>query len=352
MGARGQQNTLSVNTAEVIGVAEPFRIENSKPISNWIHAEDLARHTEALTSAIAGQRSYVSQFRFLRPDSGALIWLEDHARVTCNPAGEVASIGGIVMDVTKRKHAESQLSEWNRELERCVKDRTEELEAFCYSVSHDLRAPLRAISNFAGLLIGTCAELREEQRGFVQAIIKAVKRMDALINDLLSLTRLSRCRMEKQPFNFSQLANRIAVEIQKADPERQAEFVVAPDMIAEGDPGLLEIVMENLLNNAWKFTGCRPNGRIEVGVEERGGSKVYYVRDNGAGFEAEHAKRIFRVFERLHPERQFPGTGIGLSIVERIILRHGGRVWAEGAVNEGATFFFTLPVASKTSRDE
>jgi signal transduction histidine kinase len=123
-------------------------------------------------------------------------------------------------------------------------------------------------------------------------------------------------------------------------------------MIAEGDPGLLEIVMENLLNNAWKFTGCRPNGRIEVGVEERGGSKVYYVRDNGAGFEAEHAKRIFRVFERLHPERQFPGTGIGLSIVERIILRHGGRVWAEGAVNEGATFFFTLPVASKTSRDE
>jgi PAS domain S-box-containing protein len=340
------QTLFSSNATGVTGIAEPFRVENSKPISNWIHAEDLAQHSEALTSAIIEHRNYVSRFRFVRPDNDALIWLEDHAKVTCDPSGEVESISGIVMDITKRKQAESQSAEWNRELERRVKDRTEELEAFCYSVSHDLRGPLRVIAGFADLLSATRAELKEEHKKFVEAIINAARRMDALISDLLSLTRLSRGKVKKRPFNLSRLADKIAAEVQKTDPQRQIEFVVAPDMTVEGDEGLLQIVVENLLNNAWKFTRGRANGRIEVGIEERAGAKVYYVRDNGAGFEMEYAERIFRVFERLHSEAEFPGTGIGLAIVERIILRHGGKVWAQGVVNEGATFFFTLPAGS------
>jgi PAS domain S-box-containing protein len=342
------KTTFSSNATDVTGTGEPFRIENSKPGSSSIHPDDLAQHTNAVADAILERRNYVSQFRFVRPDTGALIWLEDHAKVTCGPAGELESISGIVMDITKRKQAESQIAEWNRELERRVKDRTEELEAFCYSVSHDLRAPLRAIAGFAEMLVATCAELKEEHKKFVLMIINAAKRMDALINDLLSLSRLSRCKVEKRSFNLSQLAARIVTEIQKTDPRRQTEFVVAPDITAEGDEGLLRIVMENLLNNAWKFTGRRVNGRIEIGVEAREGTKVYFIRDNGAGFDMADAKRIFRVFERLHTEAEFPGTGIGLAIVERIVLRHGGKVWAQGVVNEGATFFFTLPAGNQS----
>jgi PAS domain S-box-containing protein len=348
------QTVFSSNATDVTGVAEPFRIQNSKPGSLSIHPDDLVQHTNTVASAIVERRNYVSQFRFVRPDNRTVIWLEDHAKVTCDPAGEPESISGIVMDVTRRKQAESQIADWNRELERRVKDRTEELEAFCYSVSHDLRGPLRAILSFAELLIATCAELKEEHKKFVQTIINAAKRIDALINDLLSLSRLSRCKVEKRSFNLSQLATRIVTEIQKTDPQRQTEFVVAPDITVDGDEGLLRIVMENLLNNAWKFTGRRENGRIEIGVEAREGTNVYFIHDNGAGFDMEDAKRIFRVFERLHTEAEFPGTGIGLAIVERIVSRHGGKIWAEGVVNEGATFFFTLPPGNQPEflRDE
>jgi PAS domain S-box-containing protein len=348
------QTIFSSNAADVTGIAEPFRIENLKPGSKSIHPDDLTQHTNAVASAVLERRNYVSHFRFVRPDNGALIWLEDHAKVTCDPAGELKSINGIVMDITKRKQAEGEIAEWNRELERRVKDRTEELEAFCYSVSHDLRSPLRAIVGFADLLIATCTELKEEHRKFVRTIINAAKRMDALMNDLLSLSRLSRCKVQKRSFNLSELTGKVVTEIQKTDPQRQTEFVVTPDITVEGDEGLLQIVMENLLNNAWKFTGHRVNGRIEVGVEEQEGAKVYFVRDNGAGFDMDQAKRIFRVFERLHTEAEFPGTGIGLAIVERIVLRHGGKIWAQGVVNEGATFFFTLPSGNETqfSRDE
>jgi PAS domain S-box-containing protein len=346
------QTVFSANATEVTGVAHPFRVEDSKPGSRWFHAEDLPRHAETVGRALAEHKNYVSQFRFARPDNGAVIWLEDHGKVVCDPAGEVTGVSGIVMDITERKRAESEIAEWNRELERRVKDRTEELEAFCYSVTHDLRAPLRTIAGFGELLMAKCAELKDEQVKFVQAILNAAKRMDALISDLFSLSRLSRCRMEKRSFNLSRLIGRVVAEIQKGEPKRRTEFVVAPDRTVEGDEGLLQIVLENLLGNAWKFTACRADGRIEIGVEDQEDGKVYYVRDNGAGFDMAQAKKIFRVFERLHSQAEFPGTGVGLAIVERVIARHGGRIWAEGAVNEGATFFFTLPSGGKAGDHE
>jgi len=236
------------------------------------------------------------------------------------------------------------------EMEQRVNDRTEELnaankelEAFSYSVSHDLRAPLRSIDGFSLAMLEDCAAALDQQgREYLERIRVNSQRMAQLIDDLLNLSRVTRCDIQRNPVDLSALASAIAVELQGTSPDRQAEFVIAPSVVAEGDAHLIRVVLENLLGNAWKFTSKQVRTAIEVGAVPHGRTKAFFVRDNGAGFDMAHAGKLFGAFQRIHAATDFEGTGIGLATVQRIIHRHGGRVWAESAVDSGATFYFTL----------
>jgi signal transduction histidine kinase len=228
---------------------------------------------------------------------------------------------------------------WIAELERTNR----ELDAFSYSVSHDLRAPLRSVDGFAGALEETAAgRLDEESLDSLKRIRAAAKRMNALIDDLLRLARLNRAEMKRSPIDLTAVARAVADDLARASPDRPVEVVVAPDLKAIGDASLVRAVLENLLDNAFKFTSRVAHPRIEVGRAEREGEPTFFVRDNGAGFDMQYASKLFAPFQRLHKATDFPGTGIGLATVQRIVHRHGGHIRAESALDEGATFWFTL----------
>ena len=235
-------------------------------------------------------------------------------------------------------------------LEQSVIERTaeleaanKELEAFSYSVSHDLRAPLRSIDGFSQALLEDSGDKLDAQgQSDLRRVRAASQRMAQLIDDMLGLARVTRDEMRREDLDLSDLVREIAAEIQTTHPDRQMDFAIAKSAKANGDARLLGIVLENLLRNAWKFTGKRPQGKIEFGIDQNNGTPVYFIRDNGAGFDMTYSSKLFGVFQRLHDMTEFKGTGIGLATVQRIIRRHGGRVWAEGKVEEGATFYFTL----------
>ncbi|WP_150107302.1 sensor histidine kinase [Pedosphaera parvula] len=257
-------------------------------------------------------------------------------------SGEVHSLA-VLIDVTAQKRAEARIKQWNAELESSVRERTAELEAFCYSVSHDLRSPIRQISSFTELLREDYAPLfKEEGREMLRIVIQSAQRMDQLIHDLLALSRLSRCEIQRRPVDLSASLRQLAQQLQKDEPQRQVDFIIAPKILASVDERMLRVALENLLNNAWKFTRLVDRGRIEFGVKLHAGHPTFFLRDNGIGFDMAYAGKLFGVFERLHSASEFPGTGIGLAIVQRVINRHGGEIWAEGAINQGATFYFTL----------
>jgi light-regulated signal transduction histidine kinase (bacteriophytochrome) len=217
------------------------------------------------------------------------------------------------------------------------------MEAFAYSVSHDLRAPLRAMDGFSAAILNTSAGKPDEQsHHYLQRIQEASRRMSQLINDLLNLSRITRCEFTRQQVDLSALTREVAAELRTHDPQRQMELAIADRMVVQGDLHLLHIALQNLLDNAWKFTSPRLQARIEVGVTEQSGERVFFIRDNGVGFDMAYAGKLFVPFQRLHGMREFPGTGIGLATVQRIVSRHGGRVWAQAAVDQGATFYFTL----------
>jgi signal transduction histidine kinase len=223
-----------------------------------------------------------------------------------------------------------------------------ELEAFSYSVSHDLRAPLRGMDGFSKLLLQEYAdELDEHGKDYLQRVRKASQKMARLIDDLLALSRLSRQEMTYASVNLSRLAGSITKELKETEPERQVDFDIQEGVVAYGDADLLSIVIDNLLQNAWKFTGKKPSAKIELGVTHVSGEAAYFVRDDGVGFDMTYVGKLFGAFQRLHSEKEYHGTGIGLATVKRMINRHGGRVWAEGEVDKGATFYFTIPKYEK-----
>jgi PAS domain S-box-containing protein len=257
---------------------------------------------------------------------------------------------GISEDITERKAAEDKVRLWNAELEQNVAQRTaqleltnRELESFAYSISHDLRAPLRAMEGYSHIAIEEYGStLGSAGLQYLQRIQVNAVRMANLIDDLLKLSRIIRRELHRKRINMSIMANEAIKELRTEEPERQAEFIIPPQMIARADPDLVEMLISNLLKNAWKYTRECEKVVIEFGCRNENGKIVYFVRDNGIGFDMAYIQKLFKPFQRLHSGEDYEGTGVGLAIVQRIVQRHGGHVWAESSVNQGATFYFTL----------
>jgi PAS domain S-box-containing protein len=264
--------------------------------------------------------------------------------------GAVVKLRGSFQDISERRLVEEKIQSLNAELEKKVAARTAELEAangeleaFSYSVSHDLRAPLRSIDGFSQALLEDYTDNLDEQgRDYLTRVRAATVRMAELIDDLLQLSRVTRSKLEREPVDLAALAQAIVAELRRAEPERKVVVEIADPLVVDGDRNLIRIALENLIGNAWKFTGPKAGARIEVGAHLRDGEASYFVRDNGVGFDMSYADKLFGAFQRLHPATDFPGTGIGLATVQRIVHRHGGRVWVEAAVDRGAEFRFTL----------
>lgn len=246
---------------------------------------------------------------------------------------------GVAKDITERKRNEKDLLAAKLAAEASAR----ELEAFSYSVAHDLRAPLRAVDGFSQILLEQYSgRLDEAGRDYLRRVRAGSGKMSRLIDDLLDLSRITRGALRLATVDLSALALEIGSELRRADPTRTVDFVVAPGLTAMGDAGLLRVALANLLGNSWKYTGKHPRARVEFGAERRGERTVYFVRDDGAGFDMTYVSRLFQPFTRLHGAAEFEGTGIGLALVERVITRHGGKVWGEGEVDRGAVFYFTL----------
>ena len=256
----------------------------------------------------------------------------------------------LAHEVAERKSAEEEVLRLNRELEARVQERTNklqqinsELEAFSYSVSHDLRAPLRAIDGFSQALLSEFGgQTDEKMRHYLQRIKSGTARMSQLIEDLLNLSRISRLEILWREVDLSALAHHVIHDLQQREPERKVDVSIWDGIMVQADQRLLRIALENLLGNAWKFTGKTEQAHIEVGMLQEGERHVIFVRDNGAGFDMAYADKLFGAFQRLHGVHEFPGTGIGLATVQRIVTRHGGRIWCRAVPAKGATFFFTL----------
>lgn len=249
-------------------------------------------------------------------------------------------------DITDRKLAEDHIRQLNQDLQMrsdALELSNKELESFSYSVSHDLRSPLRAIDGFSQALLEDYGErLDEDARHDLDRIRGATQRMGHLIDDLIGLARLTRSELHPKAINLSMIANEVVNELREIEPDRSVEFMIQDDLNANGDPYLMRQVLMNLLGNAWKFSRKKAQAHIEFGLMSKDNQPVYFVRDDGVGFDMTYVDKLFKVFQRLHSMTEFDGTGIGLANVQRIIQRHGGKIWAEGHVNEGATFYFTL----------
>jgi light-regulated signal transduction histidine kinase (bacteriophytochrome) len=262
-------------------------------------------------------------------------------------SGELIGSSTIAHDITERKEIEAGLEKTRKEVVK-ARDAAEasnkELAAFSYSVSHDLRAPLRSIDGFSQALLEDYHEkLDETGKANLERVRAATQKMGSLIDDMLKLSRITQSELKREAVDLSKMVLAIAEEHQKLNPDRSFDVTVQEGIMVQGDPYLMRIAMENLIGNAWKFTGKEVHPRIEFGTTVKDGETACFVRDNGAGFDMAYVGKLFGTFQRLHTADEFPGTGIGLATVQRIIHRHGGRVWAEGEIGKGATFYFKVP---------
>ncbi|HEY6008376.1 MAG TPA: PAS domain S-box protein [Geobacteraceae bacterium] len=297
-----------------------------------------------------GVQTYES---FMRHGDGSMHDVIFNKAAFTDSEGRVAGLVGVILDITEHKQAEEEIRRLNVELTERARQlvlTNRDLEAFNYSLSHDLRVPLTRIYTAAQALEEQAGQLNDEGRFMLQNVLDGTEAMEQLIEAMLILGRVSRSELQRQEVDLSELARTVGAETQLANAGHLVEFVVAPGVWAEGDPQLLRVVFENFLGNAWKYTRNTPQPRVEFGVEGRRGERVYFIRDNGAGFDMEKADRLFKPFQRLHAASEYPGYGIGLATVQRVIERHGGQVWGEGTVGAGATFFFTLSAVAAAGR--
>jgi PAS domain S-box-containing protein len=293
---------------------------------------------ERATKQLQEKGDYETEVRILRKN-GQLFHTHLSLSLLYDDHGDPSGMIGYSLDITARKQAEDVAK--RKEQDLVASNR--ELEAFSYSVSHDLRAPLRTIDGYSKILLEDYGDvLDDDGKHYLQRIGTGTERMSQLIDDLLHLSRLTRREFHPAMVNLSTLAQQIGERLQKTDPDHSAEISIQPGLVVEGDKGLLEIALENLLENAWKYSSKTERPQIEFGLLQQAGQDTYYVRDNGAGFDMEYAHKLFDPFQRLHGKDDFPGTGLGLAIVQRIIHRHGGRIWAEAAAGKGACFYFTF----------
>ena len=345
----------NLTAATQLGVARGALF--GQPLSRFIHKEDGDNYHLLRKKLMETGEPQSCELRMVRND-GTQFWAHLASTVTQDADG-LPVIRVVMSDVTERKllqiqaeHAEEEIRQLNASLEQRVRERTaqleaavRELDAFSYSVSHDLRAPLRAVDGFSRIVSKDYGErLDDEGRRMLGVIRRGAQRMGRLIDDLLAFSRLGRQQIEPVPIDMHALAQAVFDELAALDPERKLRLDLHPLPPARGTQAMIRQVWANLIGNAIKFTTGREVGEIEIGAREGGdGGQIYYVKDNGAGFDMRYVAKLFGVFQRLHSAAEFPGTGVGLALVQRIVQRHGGRVWAEAELKKGATFYFTIP---------
>ncbi|HEY9103375.1 ATP-binding protein [Chitinimonas sp.] len=318
-------------------------------LTSYLHQDDRHLAYKLFTETQDKENTIEFECRMLGTN-GKTVWVMLVATILPDEAGE-RHLQGYLIDISARKSTEIELNHYRNHLEELVEQRTKalaaankELEAFSYSVSHDLRAPLRSVDGFSQVLLEDYADkLDDAGRQYLGRIRRATQNMSNLIDDLLNLSKLTRSEVNTQPVNLSELATEVVQELRQNEPEREVSISIMPNLITDADPKLVRVALQNLLANAWKFTARSPQAEIKFGATHIDGQNAFYVSDNGAGFDMAYADKLFGAFQRLHSPQEFEGNGVGLAIVQRIIHRHNGRVWAKGAPGQGATFYFTLP---------
>jgi PAS domain S-box-containing protein len=337
----------------MLGYGADYDIDVKEFVDRVMHPDDRERIAAYRRSHLRLQDGVISQVEFrARHMDGSWRWMLSRNLVFArNEDGTIRQLIGTTTDITAAKRAEEELRRLNAELERRVSERTadlqaanSELEAFAYSVSHDLRGPLRAIGGFSGAVLDSCGDqLDASGRRYLSLVTAGVKRMADMIDGLLALSRSTRNELFLRRVDLSAITSEALADLQHTDPNRCVDTVIIPQAEVYGDARLLRIALDNLLGNAWKYTSRRECARIEFGMQVAQGESIYFVRDNGVGFDMANANALFMPFQRLHSGGEFDGTGIGLATVKRIIHRHGGRIWGQSAPEQGATFYFTLP---------
>lgn len=352
-----EQSPTSVVITDVNGAIE-YVNPKFTVLTGYTLADALGQNPRILKSEVTPSSAYSDMWNTIlsgeewrgefcnRKKNGELYWEFASISAVRNAEGQITHFVAVKEDITERKKVEEQIRVLNHDLEERANQLqalNEELAAFSFSVSHDLRAPLRRVDGFSQALLEDYADLLAgDGIDYLHRIRGSVGRMSQLIEDMLLLSQVTRSEMRHDRVDISAIAAEVAEDLRRSSPDRKVEVVIHPSMVADGDPRLLRIALENLIGNAWKFSSVRGDARIEVGHGNADAGEFYFVRDNGAGFDMKHAEKLFAPFQRLHSETEFPGTGIGLATVQRVIRRHGGRIWATGKVDCGATFFFSL----------